>query len=278
MCYNVLMTLLKVLEDISSDYCVSLYTPVYNRITSRNDNESKLNKLKHNIRDRLERFEMTEGQIKDILDPLEKFIEFNKTFNYPINSLIIFFSNRGLFSKTYQKELALSEIFVTNNFEIEKFNEFESFNSDCFILKLFQDEVQFYQSSADGLTVINLPGLSKTFKDLSEDVELVQSLQSHSTSAATMMIHGNNDEDNYLQNRLSKYVKHIELEVSNYLSKLDLKPPLVLASSQAIAGIYREYNTYKNLFENLISVNQKHSSIEDLKIKVEANLEASGKQ
>ena len=77
------MTLLKDLEGISSDYCVSLYTPVYNRITSRNDNESKLNKLKHNIRDRLERFELTEEQIKDILDPLEKFIEFNKIFNYP---------------------------------------------------------------------------------------------------------------------------------------------------------------------------------------------------
>lgn len=267
----------EVLENISSDCCVSLYTPVYNSITNSNDNESKFNKLKNNIRDHLEKFDLSEEQIKDILDPFENFIETNKTFNYPINSLIAFFSDKGIFTKTYQKELALSEIFVKKDFETEKFNEFESDHSDCFILKLLQDEAKLYKRSGNDLNAVNLAELNKTFKDLYEDIEVTQNLQSHITSsgASTIMVHGHKDEDKYLENRLRKYVKNIEAEVSKYLSKQEGELPLVLASSQAIAGIYREYNSYKNLFENLISVNQKHSSIKDLKSKVEKNLEAS---
>ena len=261
----------KTLEGIRSSYCVSIYTPVYNNHNKSGNNESKLNKLKNNIRNHLETFELSEEQIKNMLELFDNFIQTNKTFRYPINTLVVFFSDKGLVSKTYQEELALSEVFVEKDFVTEKLNKLESSGSDCFILKLYQDEAKLYKNSSGTLTELSLTGLNKTFKALYEDIEVIQNIQFHITSsgASTIMNHGHRDEDKFLEDKLKKYVKNIETEVSKYLSKQDEKLPLILASSPKIAGIYRECNSYDNLFENLVSINHKHSSADDLKIKAE---------
>lgn len=253
------------LSSLESECNVSVYTPVYNS-RGKTDNNSKFSKLKKNIIDHLGKFNLSKSQTELILKPFEDFISSNKVFNYPINSLVIFFSEKGIFTKTYEEEFPLSEIFVQSSFELEKFDQFESKIKDHYILKLFQDEAKLYKSSNSELKEISLPELNKTFKALYEDIEIIQNLQFHVTAsgADTIMNHGHKDEDNFLYDRLRKFVKNIESEVTSYLNKDKDKLPLILASSPEITGIYRECNSYENLLENVLKINRKHSSVKEL--------------
>lgn len=266
----------KFLNNIESDCNVSIYTPIYNS-QDQTDNESKLNKLRKNVMDHLNKFDLDESRSIAILSHFDEFISNNKRFNYPIKSLVLFFSEKGIFAKTFEAELPLSQIFVNEKFELDKFNQFESKVNDHYILKLFQDEAKLYESRSGNLNEISLPELNKTFKAFYKDIEIIQNLQFHVTAsgAETIMNHGHKDEYNFLSDRLRKFVKNIEAEVSAYLKSKKAKSPLILASSQEITGIYRDYNSYENLLENVLKINRKHTSVNELGEKAIKELENS---
>lgn len=255
-----MITKKKVLElsEISSAFCVSIFIP-----THRAGKETISGKDALNLKNQLKDIKLKLSQKGMNLNDLEKFVK-------PINELI----NDGEFWRQQSDGLA---IFLSDNL-FEKYTvplNFESFNylSNDFYLKpliplfngdglfylltLKMDEVKFYEGSRYSLTEVKVNDLipSQIEDRVGYDYEQ-KSLQfrTQQGNRGEGMFHGHGDSESELKNELVKYFREIDKGLMTILHD-DQKPPLVVCCLDYHFPIYKEVNTYQNLFIKHISGN-----------------------
>ncbi|MCJ7468308.1 MAG: hypothetical protein MUO53_16640 [Maribacter sp.] len=255
-----MITKKKVLElsEIHSTFCVSIFIPTHRAGKETISGKDALN-LKNQLKDiklKLSQKGMSVQDIEKFVKPINDLVNDSKFWRHQSDGLVIFLSD-NLYEK-YTVPVYFEEFnYLSNEFYLKPLMPL--FNSDglFYLLTLKMDEVKFYEGTRHSITEIVIDDLvpSQIEDRVGYDYEQ-KSLQSrsHQGNKGDGMFHGHGDSESELKNELMRYFRAIDKGLMTILHD-DQKPPLVVCSLDFHFPIYREVNSYQNLFPQHISGN-----------------------
>lgn len=255
-----MITKKKVLElsEIHSTFCVSIFIPTHRAGKETVSREDALN-LKNQLKDiklKLSQKGMSVQDIEKFVKPVNDLVNDSEFWRHQSDGLVIFLSD-NLYEK-YTVPVYFEEFnYLSNEFYLKPLMPL--FNSDglFYLLTLKMDEVKFYEGTRHSITEIVIADLipSQIEDRVGYDYEQ-KSLQSRSQQGnkGDGMFHGHGDSESELKNELMRYFRAIDKGLMTILHD-DQKPPLVVCSLNFHFPIYREVNSYQNLFPQYISGN-----------------------
>jgi hypothetical protein len=262
------------LIDIEKGYCVSLYTPVYVPGNKKQHNKNKFSMLMHDVRVQLQRCDLSNEEISEIVGRCVVFFSKHLSFDREVRSLALFFSKEGLVCKYLLEELPNSIIRVGREFYLDDLEDLIEESVCYFLLKIFKNEVAFYKVDNDKFVAIKLDVFRNTFDELCNGHVLEKELQFHITSAGSnsLKFHGNTSEKEFESNALRNYIKNVTNSVNHFMDSNSHHEPLVLATTPQLLGLYKEFNHYNGFVSKNLPIDRKHTDIKDVLAKAHNEL------
>lgn len=246
------------LAEIHNAFCVSIYIPTHRsgeETLNGKDSLNLKNQLK-NIKSKLENQGMSENEIEKFVKPIDDLLDDREFWAHQSDGLAIFLSE-GLFEK-YTIPVSFEAFnYLSNEFYLKPLMPL--FNSDglFYMLTLKMDDVKFYEGTRHSITEIVIDDLvpSRLEDRVGYDHEQKNlQFRSQQGNSGKGMFHGHGDDESELKNELLRYFRSIDKGLMSILHE-DQNPPLVVACLDFHFPIYKEVNSYQNLFSEHISGN-----------------------
>ena len=253
------------LSKVHSAFCISIYIPTHRagEETLKGKDLIVLKNQLKSVKNELQLQGMSETEINDFLKPADDLLEDHELRKNMSDGLAIFIS-KDLFRK-YTLPLNFEEFsYVSNEFYLKPL--IPAFNDDglFYLLTLKADEVKFYEGSRDSITEIRIDDLVPSRKEDRVGYDHEQkSLQFRTQQGGKGegIFHGHSDNDSESKKELFRYFRSIDKGLLTMLHDSQ-KPPLVLCCLDYYYPMYKEVNTYQNLFPEHVSGNP--SDMDDL--------------
>ncbi len=253
---------LKALVQKRKDLCISIYMP-----THRSGVESQQNQIrfKNLIREAEERLVASGMRIQDARNFLEKAhgLVNNVLFWRQQRDSLAFFLSSDLFLHYNLPVNTPDLVVVTDRFHLKPLLPVLSRDERFYLLTLSQNEVKLYEGNRLSIREVPLEGLPRGLNDALQvdEPEKQVRFRSGGTGGGSMMSgHGAEIEDT--KDNLLRYFRQVDRIVKETLK--DERIPLVLAGVDYLFPIYREANTYMDLFDEAITGNPKSMPLEQL--------------
>lgn len=255
-----MITKKKVLElsKEHSAFCVSIFIPTHRAGKETMNGKDALN-LKNQLKEikmKLSQKGMSEDDIEKYVQPVNELVNDSEFWRQQSDGLAIFLSE-NLYQKYTVPVNFEAFNYLSNDFYLKPLMPL--FNGDglFYMLTLKMDEVKFYEGSMYSITEVKINDItpSKIEDRVGYDYEQ-KSLQfrTQQGNKGEGMFHGHGDSDSELKNELVRYFRAVDKGLMSILHD-DQKPPLVVCCLDFYFSMYKEVNSYQNLFPQNISGN-----------------------
>lgn len=253
------------LSKVHSAYCVSIYIPT-SRVGKDEINGKDMLNLKNQLKDvknKLEENGMKLDQINSFVKPIEDLILDNKFWKYQSDGLAIFLSE-GFF-KYYTIPVYFKEYnYSSNNFYLKPL--LFLFNGDglFYLLSLSTHQVKLYEGTRHSITKISIddlvPGQIEDVVGYDYEQKNLQYRQQPSIQGQTI-INGQGPANAKENSELKHFLNEVDYGITKLIHE-DQRPPLILVCVENIYGIYKNVNSYRNLFPK--HINESPTNLDDL--------------
>jgi hypothetical protein len=247
------------LVSAQNGLCVSIFIPTHragSEVLSNQDSILFKNKIR-DAKNLLMRHDLTEKEAIAFLKPAEDLLHDSNLWRHQQEGMAVFIS-KG-FSKHFSLPIRLSEeVFVLDHFYLTPILPMLGRSGHFYILSLNQNKVQLFEATYDHIKEIDLSEFMPTSFEEALKYDVIGNDQDFTHSTTTVngsnIVHGagsTKGDEEYLR------VREFLIEVDRGLQKVlhDQKAPLVLASTDRNASVFKQISQYKkNIVEEEVRV------------------------
>ncbi|HMR38952.1 MAG TPA: hypothetical protein PKA90_00840 [Ignavibacteria bacterium] len=253
------------LSKVHSEFCISIFIPTHRagEETLKGKDIIVLKNQLKSVKKELELQGMSEAEVKDFLKPADDLLE-DPEFRKNMSDGLAIFISEELFRK-YTLPLNFEEFsYVSNEFYLKPL--VPVFNDDglFYLLTLKADEVKFFEGSRDSITKIRIDDLVPSRKEDRVGYDHEQKnlqFRTQQGGKGEGIFHGQSDNESESKEELSRFFRSVNKGLLTILHD-NQKPPLLLCCLDYYFPMYKEVNTYQNLYPEHISGNP--SDMDDL--------------
>ncbi|MCE2613014.1 hypothetical protein LVD13_08525 [Flavobacteriaceae bacterium D16] len=241
----------KNLLEKRNPYCISIYLPMFKKGKEQNQDmgpailKVHINKLEKE----LIALGLKDQEIKKYLEPLYTLVQDRELWRNPSDGLAIFMDKEsGL--QYYLLPVSFRETsYLSDHFNMLPLFPLYHQNGEYFILGLSRDYVKLYQADRFGLRDLSLEAHAPEQLEEAVGYDYAQKNLQFRTGQAghkqgSFHGHGEGKDDEKLE--LLKFFKEIDKGVKELLG--DSSAPLIVAGVSRWHSLYRETNSYPNLY------------------------------
>lgn len=251
----------KSLSNYSNDICISIYIPthIYGEETKNNVDQITLKNQLKSVTNKLEDKGLNQEQIKKMLRPAYQLLDDDDFWLHQSEGLALFIS-KDKFEKFTVPVNFVEFNYVSDHFYVKSlmpvFNDDENF----YLLTLKQDEVNLYDCTRYSIEEIDINNLiPDDMKDrVGKDFEQ-KSLQFRSQGRQGLF-HGHGDDKRDAKQELLQFFHEVDKGLMKVIGE-NQKQPLVIASIDRAFDLYKETNSYKNLYPDNVSGDPENQDI-----------------
>lgn len=246
------------LSKVHSAFCISIYIPTHRagEETLKGKDIIVLKNQLKSVKKDLELQGISETEITEFLKPVEELLE-DHEFRKNLSDGLAIFISKDFFRK-YTLPLHFEEFsYVSNEFYLKPLMPFFNDDGMFYLLTLKADEVKFYEGARDSITEIRIDDLvpSRIEDRVGYDHEQKNlQFRTQQGGKGEGIFHGQSDNESEYKEELIRYFRSIDKGLMTMLHDSQ-KPPLVLCCLDYYYPIYKEVNTYQNLFPDHVSGN-----------------------
>lgn len=245
------------LVNVHDTDCLSIFIPTHRYgvdVSQGKDTLALKNQLKE-VRHKLETKGKDQRGINELLRPIEELLEDKQFWSYQSDGLAIFRSN-AYFRKFVVPVHFEAFNYLSHEFYIKPVMPLLADDERFFVLALKLDEVSFYEGSDYSMQDVIIEDITPTRLEEVVGFDYEQkSLQfrGQQEGMGHAMFHGHGKATDERKNEILRYCRAVNDGLMTMLH--DEKPPLVVACLEYLFPIYKEVNSYTNLFPKAITKN-----------------------
>lgn len=246
------------LSEIHHSFCVSIFIPTHRagkETTSGKDTINLKNQLQ-DIKQKLDQKGMGVNDVEKFVKPINELLNDHEFWRAQSDGLAIFLSD-NLFEKYTVPVHFEAFNYLSNEFYLKPFMPLFNGDGMFYLLTLKMDEVKFYEGTRHSITELVVDDLipSQLEDRVGYDYEQKSvQFRTQQGNNGQGMFHGHGDSDSEKKDELLRYFRQIDKGLMSMLHD-DQKPPLVVCCLDFHFPIYKEVNSYQNLFPEHISGN-----------------------
>lgn len=241
----------KALITKRADACVSIYVPTVPLTQDIGAARIELKNLASEAVRQLQEVKFDKRRLAAIEEQLEELGEDDEFWRVQANSLAIFVTPDAM--QTYRLPNKLTaEVEVSDRFHVKPLIRAISFPFEAYVLVIAQESVRLIEVTRDSLAAeVKVPGLPR-------DVSETSGRANPKARSPRRKLQG---EEGY-KTRLRQYCRAIDTTLRPLLTGREI--PLILATVEATAAIYRSVNSYPHLSDALIEGNHETMKPEEI--------------
>lgn len=238
--------------------CISIFIPAHRagKETLQGQDMLQLKNQIKEVRQKLTAEEIGPRDMDKLLKPVEQLLEDGDFWRHQSDGLAIFAAD-GIFKK-YMVPVTFEPFnYVANDFYLKPL--IPLFNDDglFYLLTLKSDEIRFYEGSRYQITRVEIDDLvPQRLEDVVGYDYEQKSLQfrTQQGNRGEGMFHGHGEGSADEKNELQRFFRAVDKGLMSLLHDRQ-NPPMVVACFDSHFAVYREVNSYKNIFSKNISGN-----------------------
>jgi len=236
-------------------HSVSTYLPMHKTGKEQNEHLAQAN-LKSCIKEvhqALTKHQLKEEEINNYLKPVKDLIADIDLWRNPSDGLAIFLDKDGL--NYYPFPIAFdTQTYVSDHFYLKPLLPIYHDNGIYYLLELSEDYVKFYECSRYGYKDLYIedfaPNQLEKAVGFDYKSKMLQFRSGHAAHGAGSF-HGHGEGKDDHKEEMLAFFRAIDAGVKKLIT--DGKAPLVLACSSPLYSIYKEANSYPNLYEKYMN-------------------------
>ncbi|MDT0685665.1 hypothetical protein [Autumnicola psychrophila] len=247
----------KKITDFKQDTCVSIFIPTQRggKEVLEQKNKKHLKSTWDQVKRELEAKKVSEEKIKSIGQPIEALLDQPEFWRHQSDGLAIF-SSEGFFEKYTVPVNFEAHHYVSNDFYVKPLVPLTTDDGRFYLLAVQQDKVDFYEATKNTIGEIYIEDLtpSKLEDRVGYDYEEKnRKAKTQNSSMGTATSHGYDAANKDDKNEILRFFNAIDKGLHEILR--DENVPLVVACQDYLFPIYKEANSYKNLFDQVVPGN-----------------------
>lgn len=258
------------LAQIEAEPCVSIYMPTYHVESELSQNAIRLKNLIKKARQELRDQDFRDGEVNELLKPLEPLTENNSVWLDRSDGFAAFLTMDD--SRFYRLPIDFEELVVTGKrFHVKPLFPMIAANNRFYLLALSKNHVRLFQGTHYSIAEIESKEIPESLVDALLNEQRQRSVQHHIANIAggrhDAAFHGQNvsaqDEKRQPHDEIIRFFRDVDSGVRQTLGDDDA--PLVLAGVEYYLPIYREVNRYGSLVDDsIVAGNPDHQKPQDL--------------
>ena len=256
----------EILSDKRGLHSVSIYLPMDKKGKEQNEHlaQARLKNAIKQVHKTLENYALSTQDIKEYLLPLESLLTNLELWRNPSDGLAIFLNMDGLQYYTFPIAFE-TKTHVANHFYLSPLLPLYSDQGLYYLLELSQDYVKLYEASKYGLKDLYIDDFApdQLEKAVGFDFrpKLVQ-FRSGQAPHGAGIFHGHGDGKDDEKKELITFFRALDKGVNKVVNGQN--SPLLLACVDYLFPLYKEANSYKNLYEKHIPGDSQYTDKKEL--------------
>lgn len=258
---------IKILAQNKRGPCISIFMPTHRAGLEISQDPIKLTNLLRQADKQLQELGLRAAEARELLSRADKLVKDTFFWRKQADSLALFISPEIF--RTYQLPIKQDElVVVTNRFHLRPFLRVFSVDGQFFVLALSQKDVRLFESTRYDISEIVLSGIPKSIDEALKGETLANRQQFHTRVAgnagnAASMFRGHGTGVGDSKADILRYFLMINEGVHHFLAS-GTQAPLILAAVDYLLPLYREANTYPNLWQEAVTGNPEGLSPREL--------------
>ncbi|MEJ2585784.1 MAG: hypothetical protein P8Z38_12375 [Robiginitalea sp.] len=255
----------KILLESRDPYSLSIYLPthVHGEEVLQKQDSKFLDAELRNIRKELESLSLEISEIEDRLGPIVELVQDGTFWRKQSEGLAIFAS--GDWFKTFRLPISFAPMhYIGTGFYLVPLVGELAESNPFYLLSLELENIRLFRGSRRGMEEISIEGkVPDRLEDrVGYDYEQ-KSLQMHRQAPGDGKsgYHGHAESDWDRKNEILRYFRSVDKGLEPLL---DPKWPLLIASQEYLAAIYREATSFSNTLEETLIVNLSEATLTEL--------------
>ncbi|MBN1545760.1 MAG: hypothetical protein JW902_03780 [Syntrophaceae bacterium] len=246
------------------DLCISIYMPTHRSGVETQQNHIRFKNLLREAEERLVASGMRVQDTRSFLEPALSLVNNVLFWRQQQDCLAIFLSS-DLFLH-YNLPVSVGDVVVvTDRFHIKPLLTVLSRDERFYLLTLSQNDVKLYEGTRLSIREVPVKGLPRGITEALQTDEPEKQVRFRSGGmggerGSMMSGHGADVEDT--KDNLLRYFRQVDRALEDVLQ--EEKVPLILMGVEYHFPIYREVNTYSELFEEAVTGNPKGMTMDQL--------------
>jgi hypothetical protein len=245
------------LAQFTNEVCVSIFIPTQRAGKDVLEEKSRIHlKSKWNeVKRQLEKNGITADKIEKIGEPIVKLLQDKNFWRHQSDGLAVY-SAEGFFQKHSLPLKFDAYHYISKEFYVKPLVAIFSGDGRFYLLALQLEDVTLYEATKHSIGVVYVEDLIPTrlqervgFDYKEKALQFRPQQQSNGQSA----YHGHGGADDNRKSEIFRYFRAIDQGLDTIIH--DENVPLVVACQDSLFPIYKEANTYKNLYEEDVSGN-----------------------
>ncbi|MEL4455050.1 hypothetical protein [Lutimonas vermicola] len=237
-----------------SSHSVSIYVPMYKTGKEQNEHlaQANLRRCINEAHSDLVKYALDEEEINNYLKPITDLISEVDLWRNPADGLAVFLNKDGL--NYYLLPIAFeSRTYVADHFYLKPLLPMYHNDGVYYLLELSGDYVKLYKCSRYSCKELSIEDIAPDQLEKAVGFDYKSKMLQFRSGQATHRAgsfhgHGEGKDDRYEE--MIVFFRAIDKGINQLIS--DKKAPLVLACSAPLHSIYKEANSYPNLFEKYL--------------------------
>lgn len=258
--YTIMITKEELLEltQMQGSPAVSIFIPTHRagKETLNGADAIRLKNQLKRVKQNLEQQEIHKNTIAAITKPVNELIQDGEFWRHQSDGLALFISENVC--KKYTVPLKFSDsVYISNEFYVKPLMPLFNGDGRFYLLTLKADAVGFYEGTRHSITKIEVDDLTPSRLEDVVGYDFEQKSLQFRTQQGNQgagSFHGHAKSDEKAKTELLQYFRAIDKGLMKLLHD-DQTPPLVVASLDYHFPIYKEANSYKNLYPRHVSGN-----------------------
>jgi hypothetical protein len=250
----------KTFEDLASKHgnnCVSIYLPMHKAGKEQNEHLAQAN-LQHCIKEvqkTLSEYQFSKEESDNYLKPVKQLIDNIDLWRNPSDGLAIFLDTKELVYYTIPIPFE-TKIYVADHFYLKPLLPLYSNDGLYYVLELSMDHVKLHEASKHTFNELFIEDFApnKLEKAVGFDFKpKMLQFRSGQSPHGSALFHGYGEGKDDDKKEILAYFNAIDDGLKKMIG--ESKAPLVIASVDKLLPIYKQVNSYSNLFDSNISGN-----------------------
>lgn len=243
------------LTQVSGEHCVSFFVPTSRAGQEQEDRIRYKNALSE-VKNQLINEDVASEEVDRMLKEASSKIDDIEFWQHQSDGLAVFIYDDN--TEFHSLPINFSNtVHIGNHLYLKPVVPILTGNAKFFLLAISQNEVRFFEAEKYSITEIETEEyLPKSINDLMKYVDGESQLQHHSGQGGNerAIFHGHGGGKDMEDVRTKEYMRMINKGIMDMMCDDDTEP-LILATVEETAAIYREVNEYKNLHPDFIPGN-----------------------
>lgn len=245
------------LAEFENEICVSIFIPTKRRGKEvlEGENQLSLKSRWQEVKKRLEKDKVSLERIAKMEEPVSKLINNKDFWRHQSDGLAVFVSENFFQYFTVPVNFE-AYTFISKEFYLKPLTPMFSGDGEFYILALQMDKVELYEATKYSIGRVDVEDLTPDRLEERVGYDYEEKNRKHKTQhnmGGTSTQHGYDEANRDRKNEFLRFFRAVDKGLHKILNNEQV--PLVVACQDYLFPIYKEANTYKNLYEECIPGN-----------------------